>query len=275
MVESEFCLNQIFFEEVIVNNKLLKNLIDIHKHINKFKNSKIFYSPFSSEFIKIMSKSPEDRDKNERVFYKLFLKEISNILKEDTKNSDMIEYCLLEKDTCLVSITTNSDWHTTIYKSEEFQLETNNIFDMNSFNEYYKIEKIVYFFESLFKNKSTKTIGLLDSLYPNVNNIEFSSKFNEDYNNIENSEVKEKIIRIFASLFIGEKGFESYDFHSESSSVKQDRKLKEYRKVEFDSEVRYIYMHLKVTKDWSIYAEIDNDTLYLGQITSHLPTVKY
>lgn len=34
-------------------------------------------------------------------------------------------------------------------------------------------------------------------------------------------------------------------------------------------------MHLKITLDWSVYAEVADNTLFLGQITNHLSTKNF
>lgn len=117
-------------------------------------------------------------------------------------------------------------------------------------------------------------IGLLDINYPKIIKVVFHDSFFEEYMNMDTI-VKPKVDRIFKELFFGEKKLDSYEYHSESETVKTNQKLSEERKVKFGNLEKIIYMHIKVTQDWSIYTEISNNKLYFGRLSSHLSTKKY
>lgn len=278
MVISEFFLNQIFFKELqnLSQHVHIHTLKEIHKEINKFEHPIIIYNPSSKEYIEFLdffNKNKQKIDRNLRIFIE---RQMYKLIANQTTNGNLVEHCLLEENSCLLSISHDKVWHEKIYRDSSLQMETNNIFDVNSFNEYYESEKILDYIIDIIKvGGETNKIGHLDNLYTNLNSVEISSRFNDDYCRIDDSGIRQKTNQIFNKLFIGMKRLEDYDYHPESSSVKQTRKLKEQRKVTFNGKIKYIYKHLKINRDWSIYAEVSDNTLFLGQITSHLGTKKY
>ena len=202
--------------------------------------------------------------------------QMRKIISDQTINGDLVDHCLLEKNSCLLSISNEEIWHKTIYRNSSLEMETHNVFNVKSFNEYYESEKIQDYISDIIEaGGKTNKIGHLNKLYPNLNSVEISSRFKNDYCCIDDSRIRNKTNEIFNKLFIGEKQLNAYEYHTESATVKQNPILKEQRKVTFNGKIKYIYMHLKITPDWSIYAEVTDNTLFLGQITKHLSTKKY
>lgn len=278
MVISNFFLNQVFFKELQNTSQQIhiQTLKNIHEAINKFEQPKIFYDPTSQEFLQFQDffyKNKRAFDKDMKSFIMI---QIRKIIPYQTINDDLVNHCLLEENSCLLSISNENIWHERIYKDSLSKKETHNIFDVKSFNEYYESERIQDYTSDIIQvGGKTSKIGHLDKLYPNLNSVEISLRFNNDYCCIDDPNIKHKTNRIFNKLFIGKKRLEDYNYHPESSTVKQNPKLKEQRKVTFNDKTKYIYMHLKITSNWSIYAEITDNTLFLGQITKHLDTKKH
>lgn len=278
MVISEFFLNQVFFKELQSSSQQIhiQTLKNIHEEINKFENPKIFYNPTSQEFVQFQNffyKNKTEFDKDLKVFIMI---QMRKIISDQTINGDLVDHCLLEKNSCLLSISNEEIWHKTIYRNSSLEMETHNVFNVKSFNEYYESEKIQDYISDIIEaGGKTNKIGHLNKLYPNLNSVEISSRFKNDYCCIDDSHIRNKTNEIFNKLFIGEKQLNAYEYHTESATVKQNPILKEQRKVTFNGKIKYIYMHLKITPDWSIYAEVTDNTLFLGQITKHLSTKKY
>jgi len=278
MVISEFFLNQIFFKELQNPSQHvhIQTLKEIHNEINKFEHPIIIYNPSSDEYIQFLAyfnKNKQNIDRNLRIVLE---RQMYKLISSQTTNGNLVDHCLLEENSCLLSISHNKVWHERIYRDSSLEMETNNIFDVNSFNEYYESEKIQDYIVDIIKvGGETNKIGHLDDLYTNLKSVEISSRFNADYCCIADPGIKQKINKIFYKLFLGKKQLEDYKYHDESPSVKQNRKKKEQRKVTFNGKIKYIYMHLKITRDWSVYAEVADNTLFLGQITNHLSTKKF
>lgn len=278
MVINEFFLNQVFFKELQSPSQQfhIQTLKNIHEEINKFGHPIIFYNSTSQEFVQFQKKIYENKMKFNRNLKVFILTQMRKIISDQTQNGDLVKYCLLNNDSCLLSISNEESWHEKIYRDPLLKMETQNVFDVKSFNEYYESEKIQdYISEIIEAGGKTNKIGHLDILYPNLNSVEISSRFKNDYCSIGNVHIRDKTNKIFNKLFIGKKRLDEYDYHTESTSVKQDPKLKEQRKVTFNGKIKYIYMHLKLDTNWSIYAEVIDNTLFLGQITDHLDTKNF
>ena len=270
MVDKIFFLNEIFFKECIEDDSLVRQLKTIHKNMNRFEDPNIYYYPNSEEFSDLYKQIDSIKNKSLKIF---LYQQLNKLLKMDDTTGNALNYCLREDNKCLVSISKSTMWHVNLYQQAEFK--TDNIFDCSSMYSYLRENRFKNYFNYFLNQKNdSEKIGLLDNIYPKIKKVSFHNNFLEEYTEID-STIKPKFDRILKDLFFGIKRLESYNYHSESETVRNNPKYREERRVKFHDCEKIIYMHLKITNDWSIYVEESDDRMLFGRLTAHLSTQNY
>lgn len=274
MVNSHFYLNPIFFSDLITNYELSKVLKEVYETINKFEYPIIYYNSSDQEFIDFSNSLWGSKDpllKDIRNYIRIQFRKLTKVQDQPLNN---IEACLNQEDACLVSISKDPSWNVRFYSQNG--LTTDNIYNCNSTIEQYDQVNFEKLLQDLLSSKIIRDHkGLVNKLYPTVNEIKFHDNFYEEYKKAP-KEIVAKWNCIFKQLLLGSKRIEDYDYHSESETVRKNTKLLEQREVNFGGEPKKVILkHLKLDQNWSSYIDITNSCIYFGKLTAHLTTKKY
>ncbi|PND40541.1 hypothetical protein B0W51_10265, partial [Leuconostoc mesenteroides] len=145
---------------------------------------------------------------------------------------------------CLLSPNLGQNWETDIIDvvGNNFSMRLNNVFDDNSTLDYLEKHWTHNILEQKILNGDRFSRGG-NNVY-HFEEILFHDDFESQIAKVPIN-IRTKIYSIFSKIIFGTKKFEDYEFHDESTSVKQNRKLKAQRLVKFSGNDKIIYFHLK------------------------------
>lgn len=271
MIDNGYIINNepFLIDEIEIIKNTLKQFYTMKPLVSNYEQGNYYYDSI------VISASSFHQDQVLKPLGINFLSDAKPICFDYDENEDellrIVEVCRSGENNCLLTLVDDFSIEKSKIKEHLNDEELHNVFNEDSLKTFLRLKK--------FPNMIKKNIELINEIeLPQsaygIKSVKFHDKLHDQLSAAPRYIIK-KFIGIIVGILLSEKELSDYDYHGESETVRNDSKMRAQREVKFNGEKKEIFMHIKITQDWSIYLEQKKNILYVGKLTDHLTTKKY
>lgn len=271
MIDNGYIVNNepFLIDEIEIIKNTLKQFYTMKPLVSKYEQGNYYYDPF------VISASSFYQDQVLKPLGLNFLSDAIPIYFDCEENEDellrIVEVCRSGKNNCLLTLVDDFSIENSEIKEHLSDEKLHNVFNEYSLKRFLRLKK----FPNMIKKyiELINEIKLPQSAY-GIKSLKFHDNLHDQLAAAPEN-IGKKFIGIIVGVLLSEKELSAYDYHGESETVRNDSRMRAQREVKFNGEKKEIFMHVKITQDWSIYLEQKKNVLYVGNLTSHLTTKNY